>query len=63
MKRTIYKKLLEWKNAAARSPLILKGTRQVGKSYILQAFGENDFSDYHTFNFEKDKKLSLPPRD
>ena len=58
MKRTIYAKLLEWKDAAARSPLILKGTRQVGKSNILQAFGENEFSDYHTFNFKKDKKLS-----
>jgi len=58
MKRTIYAKLLEWKDAAARSPLILKGTRQVGKSYILQAFGENEFSDCHIFNFEKDKKLS-----
>ena len=58
MKRTIYKNLLEWKDAPARSPLILKGTRQVGKSYILQSFGENEFLDCHTFNFEKDKKLS-----
>jgi len=58
MKRAIYEKLLDWKDAAGRSPLILKGTRQVGKSYILQAFGENEFSDYHPFNFEQDKRLS-----
>ncbi|MBL0731302.1 MAG: hypothetical protein JJW03_00385 [Desulfosarcina sp.] len=45
MKRKIYAKLLEWKDAAARSPLILKETRQVGKSYILQAFGEKEFSE------------------
>ena len=58
MKRTIYAKLLNWKDAAGRSPLLLKGARQVGKSYILQAFGENEFSDYHTFNFEQDANLS-----
>ena len=58
MKRTIYQKLLEWKDATGRSPLLLKGTRQVGKSYILQAFGENEFSAYHHFNFERDKNLS-----
>ena len=58
MKRTIYAKLLEWKESAGRSPLLLKGTRQVGKSYILQAFGENEFSGCHLFNFEQDKTLS-----
>jgi uncharacterized protein len=61
MKRTIYAKLLNWKDAAGRSPLLLKGARQVGKSYILQAFGENEFSDYHTFNFEQDANLYLKP--
>ena len=39
-------------------PLLLKGARQVGKSYILQEFGENEFPDHHIFNFEKDNKLS-----
>ena len=58
MKRTIYAKLLEWKETTGRSPLLLKGTRQVGKSYILQAFGENEFSGCHIFNFEQDKTLS-----
>ena len=58
MERKIYTNLLEWKNSPERFPLLLKGARQVGKSYILQKFGENEFPDYHIFNFEKDKKLS-----
>jgi len=58
MKRKIYAKLLKWKDSPERYPLLLKGARQVGKSYILQKFGENEFPDHHIFNFEKDNKLS-----
>lgn len=57
MKRTIWQKLIEWKNAQGRKPLILKGARQVGKTYILQQFGQNDFPEYHYFNFERDEQL------
>ncbi len=58
MKRKIYTNLLEWKDSPGRFPLLLKGARQVGKSYILQEFGENEFPGHHIFNFEKDKKMS-----
>ncbi len=57
MKRKIYKKLLIWKKSQFRKPLLIKGARQVGKSYILKEFGNNEFSRCHIFNFEKDKKL------
>ena len=36
MKRFITKKLIEWKNSKERKPLIIKGARQVGKTYILK---------------------------
>jgi predicted AAA+ superfamily ATPase len=36
MERLILNKLLEWKNSPYRKPLILKGVRQVGKTWILQ---------------------------
>lgn len=42
MEREIYKKLIEWKNKQGRKPLILNGARQVGKTYILQQFGQNE---------------------
>jgi hypothetical protein len=58
MKRKIYTNLLKWKDSPGRFPLLLKGARQVGKSYILQEFGENEYPDHHIFNFEQDRKLS-----
>ena len=36
MERLILNKLLEWKNSPYRKPLILKGVRQVGKTWILK---------------------------
>ena len=58
MRRNIWNKLAEWKNKKDRKPLILKGTRQVGKTYILRAFGKEHFSQVHYLNFEKYKQLS-----
>ncbi len=58
MKRTLYKKLLAWKSSPDRKPLILKGARQVGKTYLLQEFGVNEFQNTFYLNFEKDKGLS-----
>lgn len=54
MKRTIYKKLLDWKIAKDRKPLVLKGARQTGKTYILLDFGKNEFQKTHYINFQKD---------
>ena len=56
MKRKIYTELLRWKELKARKPLILRGARQVGKSYILSEFGRKEFSELHVFDFEKDGK-------
>jgi predicted AAA+ superfamily ATPase len=55
MKRTIYNRLSEWKNAGDRKPLILKGARQTGKTYLLKEFGQNEFRRIHSINFQKDK--------
>ena len=56
MKRTIYKKLVEWKNNAHRKVLILRGARQVGKTYIIRKLGET-FDNYLEVNFEMDKDI------
>lgn len=57
MKRTIIKALHQWKDEKSRKPLILRGARQVGKTYILQEFGKTGFSRYHYLNFERDERL------
>jgi len=57
MRRDIWNKLEEWKTKKDRKPLILKGARQVGKTYILRAFGKENFSQVHYLNFEKYKQL------
>jgi uncharacterized protein len=58
MKRLMMDKLLEWKNGMERKPLILKGVRQVGKTYLLQEFGKQSFFRCHYINFEKSPGLS-----
>jgi predicted AAA+ superfamily ATPase len=58
MDRDIYKELTNWKRRLTRKPLILKGARQVGKTYILKKFGEQEFKQFHYFNFEKNPKLA-----
>lgn len=44
--------LKKWKNKKGRLPLILKGARQVGKTWILQEFGKECFEDTLYINFE-----------
>lgn len=57
MKRFILKKLLEWKESKYRKPLILKGARQIGKTYILQQFGKENYEGVAYFNFDHDEDL------
>lgn len=57
MQRDIYQKLLEWKSSPRRKPLLLKGARQVGKTYILQKFGEQQYSYMAYLNFEEEPLL------
>lgn len=57
MERFIMEKLIKWKNSKNRKPLILKGARQVGKTYILQKFGEENYENVAYFNFDHDRNL------
>ena len=58
MKRFITEKLIKWKNSKSRKPLILKGSRQVGKTYILKEFGEENYDNVAYFNFDHDDGLA-----
>ncbi len=43
MKRSLFNELLLWKNSNNRKPLLLQGARQVGKTYLVNEFGKNEY--------------------
>ena len=58
MERDISTRLIEWRQRPRRKPLILRGARQVGKTYSLLAFGQHHFPTFHYVNFERDERLA-----
>ena len=54
MKRKLYKSLINWKLSNNRKPLILKGARQVGKTWLLKEFGRNEYDDVIYINCADD---------
>lgn len=56
MERFILKKLVDWKNSQYRKPLILKGVRQVGKTWILKEFGKRHYENIAYFNFDENEE-------
>ena len=57
MKRFILEQLVRWKESKYRKPLILRGARQIGKTYILKEFGKEYYEGVAYFNFDHDKNL------
>ncbi|MCK5538087.1 MAG: ATP-binding protein, partial [Bacteroidales bacterium] len=58
MERKITKKLIDWKNSSKHKPLLVRGARQVGKSYSIIDFGKKHFSgNVHHINLEKNPEL------
>lgn len=58
MERSIYNKLVEWKNKRNHKPLILNGARQVGKTYILQEFGKREYKKLAFFSLDRNQKAA-----
>jgi predicted AAA+ superfamily ATPase len=52
MKRLLLDKMKQWKDRESRKPLLIKGVRQCGKTWLLQAFGAAFYEDVAYFNFE-----------
>ena len=52
MKRRITIKLSEWKNSSRRQPLLVYGARQVGKTYVINEFGRDNYDNVIYVNFE-----------
>jgi predicted AAA+ superfamily ATPase len=57
MKRQIMQKLSEWKARQGRKPLLLKGARQVGKTFCIKQFGAEKYRNCVYLNFEDKPRL------
>ncbi|MDD7697945.1 MAG: AAA family ATPase, partial [Spirochaetia bacterium] len=49
--------LLDWKKSPRRKPLILKGARQVGKTWLMKEFGRLNYEKAFYFSFEREEEL------
>jgi predicted AAA+ superfamily ATPase len=58
VQRELYTDLLAWKASPSRKPLILRGARQVGKTWLLKTFGKQEYAHCVYLNFEEDPRLS-----
>lgn len=57
MRRSKIAELITWKNSASRKPLIIRGARQVGKTWLMQEFGKTHYRQTAYLNFERNKRL------
>ena len=57
MWRNVYTKLVEWKNSKDRKPLILNGARQVGKTWLLKEFGNNEYKNIAYINCDESTEM------
>ena len=57
MRRKIYKQLLKWKRNVDRKPLMLLGARQVGKTWIMQHFGEKEYKNVAYINCDDEPRM------
>lgn len=56
MDRLLMEKLLEWKQSPHRKPLILKGSCQIGKTWLLREFGKKYYANVAYFNFDENEE-------
>ena len=57
MYRNAFEKLIVWKSDPERKPLILKGARQVGKTWLMEEFGKTEYNSHVSFNFDEEDEL------
>ena len=57
MFRNAMNELIRWKNDADRKPLVLRGARQVGKTWLMKEFGKTHYDNYVYFNYDEEDEL------
>ena len=55
MNRLVIEKLIKWKNNPEKQPLLIRGARQIGKTYVVREFAKKYFKNYIEINFERDR--------
>ena len=57
MRRNAMVELERWKDDADRKPLVLRGARQVGKTWLMKEFGQSRYKSFVYFNFDEEDEL------
>ena len=57
MKRNAIADLKKWKDDAERTPLVIRGARQVGKTWLMREFGQTCYDHFVYFNFDEEDEL------
>ena len=57
MERNATELLVKWKNSVNRKPLVLKGARQVGKTWLMKDFGQRFYMNFVYCNFDENTDL------
>ena len=58
MKRFAISQLTAWKNLANRKPLVIRGARQVGKTWLMKEFGKQEFKNFVYINFDSNPDMA-----
>ncbi|MBR2358214.1 MAG: ATP-binding protein [Lentisphaeria bacterium] len=58
MKRTAIAQLTAWKNSQNRKPLVIRGARQVGKTWLMKEFGKLEFKNFVYINFDRNPDMA-----
>lgn len=58
IERDVTQQLLAWKNSSERKPLIVRGARQIGKSWAVEDFGKRYYEHLAVFNFDRKRELA-----
>ncbi|MBE6376947.1 MAG: ATP-binding protein [Lentisphaerae bacterium] len=58
MKRTATAQLTTWKNSQNRKPLVIRGARQVGKTWLMKEFGKQEFKNFVYINFDSNPDMA-----
>jgi len=59
LRRKMYDTLVEWKRGDKKECLLVKGARQVGKTYLIREFGKREYESFVEINFHEQKSLKV----
>ncbi len=58
MQRKAIKQLIDWKNRTNKKPLVIKGARQVGKTWLMKELGKTEYKNFAYINFDSNERMT-----